>query len=164
MLVFSVPINYIYCAHSFAILHTHAGHAMLSGMRFLGIDYGTKRIGVAISDESGSVAFPHATIENDRQVHSALDEIIKAQQVQTIVVGESKALDGTRNRIQEDIDAFVHKLTDRYTFPVALEPEYFTSIEARRSKEDKQEPVDAQAASIILQSYLDRHRTSSVEE
>lgn len=124
-------------------------------MRFLGIDYGTKRIGLALSDEEGGMAFPHSVIPNDDDFVKTLVGMIKKEQVGAIVLGESKDFEQKENPIMEEIHRLKDVLEKEKGLSVYLEPEFFTSAEARRLQ-GKHEKTDASAAAIILQSYLDR--------
>jgi len=124
-------------------------------MRFLGIDYGSKRVGTAISDETGTLAFPHSVIPNNKELIPALKKIITEEKVTEIVMGESRDYHGKENPIMEGIRACKEALEQETGLPVHLEPEFLTSAQAAyfQGKHDK---LDASAAAIILQSYLDR--------
>jgi len=143
----------------------------LSG-RILGIDYGTRRIGLALSDENGRLAFPKEILSNDTKVFSKLDEVLKKENIIEVVIGESLDFSGMPNKVSKEIDAFIAKLEDIYKFPIHREPEFLTSLAAREStqtksslhtsqshtRSKKRSPgfVDASAAALILQRYLDR--------
>ncbi len=126
-------------------------------MRYLGIDYGAKRVGVALSDESGTLAFPYSVLKNDKTLLSELERIVKEQKVKLVVVGESTDFSGKDNPIAKQADEFkkaIEKLTRK---KVEYEPEFLTSVQAGRWQ-GKTDKLDASAAAIILQSYLDRTR------
>lgn len=128
-------------------------------MRLLGIDYGTKRVGLALSDALGTMAFPKTVIENNAHLVPTLAEIIQKEGVIGVVVGESKNLKGTDNPVMNDIRAFADELARTTGIQVHLEPEFYTSREARRlaagsPARKKGAPVDAEAAAIILTSYI----------
>lgn len=125
-------------------------------MRFLGIDYGSKRIGLALSDDKGMMAFPHSVIPNDKKLFVAIAEVVRKSGVDTLVVGESKNYKGEANKIMDEITAFVVDLK-RMGYKVALEPEILTSHQAAHFQ-GKTAMTDASAASIILQSYIDRNK------
>ena len=134
-------------------------------MKYLGIDYGTKNIGVAISDDGGRVAFPLRVIDAGPGALAAIDAIIKEQHIGAVVAGESRNLKGEPNLVQEDIDAFVGDLHELSGLPVHFEREFFTSVLAARQfapqeKSRKQNPghknLDASAAALLLQSFLDK--------
>lgn len=124
-------------------------------MRFLGIDYGKKRIGLSLSDDDGKFAFPLKIILNNKDVFSFLLETIKKNKIEEIVIGESLDFDGMPNKVMNEIEKFSRELKKRFLLPVHFQKEFLTSVEARRYKEDK-EKVDSSASALILQRYLDR--------
>ena len=146
-------------------------------MRFLGVDYGTKRIGLAISDESGVLAFPKEIITNDSKVFQKLGKVIREENVSEIIVGESTNFSGAANRVSAQIEFFISGLKDKFHLPVRKQKEFLTSVEARKSyngkgiknntqahskmKQSKTGKVDASAAALILQRYLDRRSKQS---
>ncbi|MEK7505554.1 MAG: Holliday junction resolvase RuvX [Patescibacteria group bacterium] len=123
-------------------------------MRFLGIDYGSKRVGLAVSDPSGKFALPHSVIENSVNLDEAVRKICMANEVETVVLGESKDFSGEDNSIMEEIRNFAEQLKSN-GLSVVLEPEHFSSLAASRFQGNI-EKLDSSAAAIILQSYLDR--------
>ncbi len=129
-------------------------------MRILGIDYGTKRIGIAVSDPDAQFALPHSVIQNSISTHeSVLEEIsavAKVNEVQTIVIGESRDYKGQPNKILPEVLKVKQELESR-GFVVHLEMEFMTSIQAERFQ-GKNEHSDASAAALILQAYLDGHK------
>lgn len=126
-------------------------------MRVLAIDYGTKRVGLALSDAEGRLAFPHGTLPNDRALVSSVLELIREKNVKVVVMGESRAQDGTSNPVMEPARRFAADLEREGNVTVLFEPEFYTSYEARRLTEKSL--VDAEAAAIILKSYLERTHT-----
>lgn len=140
--------------------------------RFLGIDYGTKRIGVAISDEDGVLAFPKEIVPNDANTFKKFADIIKAENISEIVIGESVDFSGKLNALSARIEIFILELDERFKLPVHKQKEFLTSVEARKSgknkgsltqsqshskvKQIKSGRIDASAAALILQRYLDR--------
>ncbi len=136
-------------------------------MKYLGIDYGTKRIGVAVSDPDGRVAFPHAVVEANRDALSKVAELAAQNQVGAVVIGESRSFSGEANPVQEDIEQFKKDLTELSGLPVEYEREFFTSAlaarqfepeEGSRKKNPEHTNLDASAAALILQSYLDKRK------
>ena len=128
-------------------------------MRILGIDYGSKRIGVAISDEARQFALPVSIVSNSP---TALKEIITlcTEYVTTeIVMGESRNYQGEANTILLESLDFKRQL-EVQGYMVHLEPEFMTSIHAERFQ-GKNELHDASAAALILQSFLDKHRNNT---
>jgi putative Holliday junction resolvase len=121
-------------------------------MKYLGIDYGTKKIGLATSDESGTLAFPAAIIPNSDQAISQIKKLCADEKVGSIVIGESATLEGQPNPIMALISDFKMKLKE-LGLPVESEREFLTTVEARRYQEGE---VDSSAAALILQRYLDK--------
>ena len=124
-------------------------------MKYLGIDYGTKRVGLATSDDEGSMAFPLRIIPNSRTLVEDIAVICKAERIGTIVVGESHNFENKPNPIMRRITSFAEELRRETGLPVAFMPEIFSSKEAERVT-GTNETNDASAAAIVLQSYLDR--------
>lgn len=124
-------------------------------MKYLGIDFGSKRVGVAISDDTGKMAFPHNVILNSDILMEQILKIIEEEKIEKIVMGESKNFKGEANKIMVAIDEFVKKIEEKTNLPVLFEPEFLSSVQAERWQ-GKNEMHDASAAAIILQSYLDR--------
>lgn len=123
-------------------------------MRLLGIDYGSKRIGIAQSDEAGQFAMPLIVLNNSKNL---LDEVIKIANekgVKEIVMGESKNYKGEANTILPESLNFKVNLESR-GYKVHLEPEFMTSANAERFQ-GKNDMLDASAAALILQSFLDK--------
>lgn len=129
-------------------------------MRYLGIDYGTKKIGLALSDEAGTMGFPHRIVGNDSRTLDEVVTLIQKEKVGGIVMGESRAYSGEENPVAKDARAFAEALTERTGVSVYYEPEMLTTQEARRDFEGVHDPksgnVDASAAALILTSYLSR--------
>lgn len=134
-------------------------------MRLLGIDYGTRRIGIAVSDEDGRVAFPLGIVEAGPKALDEIAALAKENSVEGIVMGESRDFAGKPNPVMEDIEQFKKDIEELTGLSVAYEREFFTSALAARqfAPEEKsrkanpaQENLDASAAALILQSYLDR--------
>ena len=141
-------------------------------MRILGIDYGTKRIGVAISDENNTLAFPKEIVANDKNTFTRLGEIIRQENISQIVIGESVDFSGKLNALSGRIEVFILELGEKLKLPVHKQKEFLTSVEARkignnkktfnpsqthsRVKQIKSGRVDASAAALILQRYLDK--------
>ena len=142
-------------------------------MRYLGIDYGSKRVGVAVSDEEGKFALPLSVLSNNQKLLPEIKKIIAEKQVGAVVLGESKNFKGEANVIMSAISKFREVLEKEIGLTVHFEAELFTSAEANRMKppasgqnrksgvrlrrpETRNVMLDASAAAIILQSYLGR--------
>ncbi len=124
-------------------------------MRLLGIDYGKKRVGIAISDDQGMMAFPKAVLPNDNFLMTELKALIKGHDIGTIVIGESKDYAMKDNAIMAKVRSFVAELERETGIAPIYEPEMLTSHQATHFQ-GKTDMIDASAASIILQSYIDR--------
>lgn len=122
--------------------------------RILGIDYGTKRVGVAVSDEGRKFAMPLAVLGNSPELVAEVEKLARDNEVETIVVGESRNYKGEPNPIFDEVESFKNEL-ERRGLTVYLELEFMTTIQAERIQ-GKHDKIDASAAAIILQSYLDR--------
>jgi len=129
-------------------------------MKILGIDYGTKRIGVAISDETAAFAFPKAILPNDAKILEALQEMVNEEGIERIVIG-----DPGDNAVAKDVKAFAARI-EAFGLPIIWEKEFMTSMHvsqafgqkpiARQVKQEWGEKRDDSAAALILQRYLDR--------
>ena len=130
-------------------------------MRHMGIDYGSRKVGLAFSDELGTMGFPFDVIPNDARLSDALSLLVEEEKIGTIVIGESRDFHGNHNPIANPARALGEELAERTGVPVVYEPETYTTQEARRDPEgvytNKHGNVDAQAAALILTSYLTRH-------
>jgi putative holliday junction resolvase len=126
-------------------------------MRLLGIDYGTKKVGLALTDDGGNMAFPHSVIKNDTSLVDTIVALIEEKGVAEVVIGHSLGRDGTANKVHEGVTELVTDLTLACGVPVHLEPEQYTTQEAIRFQ-GRTEHTDAAAASIILNSYLTRNK------
>lgn len=124
-------------------------------MRYLGIDFGSKRVGVAVSDENGKMAFPYSVILNDGKLLEEIQKIIREKNIEEVVIGESKNFKGEANKIMGEIEKFKKTLEEKTKLKIYFEPEFMTSKQAEHIQ-GKNQMHDASAATIILQSYLDR--------
>ena len=136
-------------------------------MRVIGLDYGTKTVGVAVSDETMLIAQPLVTIERKqanklRQTYAAIEAIIAEQDVELIVLGNPKNMNNTEGERVQAAKEFKEALERRTGLPVVLVDERLTTVEANRILEDtgvalsaRKEHIDKMAAAIILQNYLD---------
>src|ERR1035437_9068987 len=117
-------------------------------MRYLGIDFGSKRIGLAISDEGGSFAFPLQVLQNSEKAMGQILQICKEKNIGEIVIGDSENFQMEKNEIMEKILPFVEELKEKSGLPVSMHPEFMTSQEAERLQ-GKNNMLDASAAAII---------------
>ena len=126
-------------------------------MRYLGIDYGRVRIGIARSDEEGTMAFPDRVIAVGTEAVAA-EEIAKIARdagAGAVVMGLPLALDGAETEESRRARSFAEMTRIATGLPVYLENEIFTSRMADHAGVAK-DKIDAASAAIILQSYLDR--------
>jgi putative Holliday junction resolvase len=123
-------------------------------MRLLGIDYGSKRIGIALSDEGRQFAMPLTIINNSKNHLQEVLDIAKKNNIKEIVMGESKNYKGQANTILPESLNFKMDL-ESAGYIVHLEPEFMTSANAERFQ-GKNDMLDASAAALILQSFLDK--------
>ncbi len=133
-------------------------------MRYLGIDYGTRRVGLAHGDEIGVATPLPALIDADESVRwRKLGEQIKQRRITDLVVGYPYNMDGSVGFKAKEVDAFAAKLKAQFGLPVHLVDETLTSSEAESSiaKKDRRGVrdsglIDSRAACLILQDYLDQ--------
>ncbi len=128
-------------------------------MRLLGIDYGTKRVGIALSDETGVFAFPHSVLKNNKDLIKKITEICKREKVVKIILGESLDYKGKDNSIMRMVAVFKNILEKETGLNVVYENESMSSAEAERIQ-GKGEMLDASAAAIILKSFIDKQKFS----
>jgi putative Holliday junction resolvase len=133
-------------------------------MRCLGIDYGTKRVGLAHGDEIGvATPLPALTDADEAARWAKLGEVIKQRRITELVLGYPYNMDGSVGFKAKEVDAFAAKLKAAFGLPVHLVDETLTSSEAESSiaKKDRRAVrdsglIDSRAACLILQDYLDQ--------
>jgi putative holliday junction resolvase len=142
--------------------------------RALGIDVGERRVGLAISDVTQTLASPfatltvHGTADAVRQVASRIDLLIgEDDELVTIIVGLPTKLDGSPTTQTARVEKFIETLAARTTLPIVRVDERLTSREAEsrlavreRDWRRRKSKLDAAAAAVILQDYLDRQRSA----
>lgn len=143
-------------------------------MKYIGIDYGTRRIGVAVSDTHGRIAFPKMVVPTE-QAHTLIPCILAhekdaGEEVGGIVIGESRSNDGEENEVMVVARRFASSLAKMVQVPIFWEWEGYSSAQAgnarraegaargiiARKTPREYEIVDASAAAVILQSFLDK--------
>jgi len=124
----------------------------------MAIDYGEKRIGIALSDDKGMMAFPHSVIPRTKDFVSNLADVARQNAVGLIIMGDSKNYAGERNPIMKGALECAEALKS-LGFRVELELELLSSHQASHFQ-GKTAMTDAAAASIILQSYIDRIKSN----
>lgn len=123
-------------------------------MRYIGIDYGAKRTGVAISDLAGSFAFPRETIVTNETLAERIVAYAADEHVTNIVIGNARTDAGAANEITPRVDALARSLEER-GLVVHRAREAWSSAEAMRYAPPRKRHDDAAAAAIILQRFLD---------
>lgn len=138
-------------------------------MRLLGVDYGEKKIGLAISDENEKFAFPFAVLDNisKKIILDTFKKIIDEEKISKIIIGQSLDFNNKPNPIMKRVDAFKLSLEEKFKIPVEFENETLTTKQAGRkvAKTNSRQrllvntanrKIHASAAALILQSYLDK--------
>jgi len=135
-------------------------------MRIMGLDHGTRRIGVALSDELKMIASPLEFIP--AEPHSAalarIGQIVADKEVELIVIGMPRNMDGSYGPAAEKVREFVASLQTQVSTPIKTWDERLTTVQANKymiqadvRRRDRKQKVDKTAAAILLQSYLDAH-------
>jgi len=147
-------------------------------MRAIGIDFGERRIGIALSDPEGRMALPWGTLErrNDRSAVRQIAELARQEGVGRLVLGDPRASDGAAGPASERVRRFGLRLAEVSGLPVELIDESLTSVaaaerlraagvDARRSRERKgrQASIDAVAAALLLEEALGGARTTLLD-
>jgi len=123
-------------------------------MKYLGIDYGKKRVGVALSDETGSFAFPKEVIPTGDAL-SRIRDIALRERVAAVVIGDARSFSGISNVVTDERDKFAVRLQEILSVPIETVWEAGSSVEASRFAPEGRGHDDAAAAAIILQRFLD---------
>jgi putative Holliday junction resolvase len=134
--------------------------------RLLGIDPGTKRCGIAVTDRGESMAFPRPTLSTNDQLVESLRTLVEEESVELVVIGRPVALSGNETASTQEADALYHRLVGGLApIPVVQWDERLTTLEAQRSlsqagvkAKNHREHVDSAAAVIMLESYMDGRR------
>ena len=142
-------------------------------MRALGIDYGLRRIGLALSDPTGTIASPLETLvrrAGKRPPITKLEAIAREGNVEHLVVGLPLGLDGSENEWCAEVRSVGERLAGRLSVEVSFVDERLTSVAAERAvralglpkrKREDRRRIDTAAAQLILQAWLDRRTVSS---
>ena len=130
-------------------------------MRVLGIDLGSKRVGVALSDPSGTLASPLEVLTRSGDLHDRLAALVEEHEVGAVVIGLPRSLDGRERQAAATVRAEVGPLSRRLGVPVHLHDERLTTVAAHaglaaagRTARQRRGSVDASAAAVLLQSWL----------
>ena len=134
--------------------------------RILGIDYGTVRIGLALSDPTGTLASPLPFLENQspQQVTNALSELIQTHQIAGLVIGLPRNMDGTYGPSAQKVRDFIAQIQKSISLPITPIDERLTTAQASKqlssigmNQKQLRKKVDSSSACLILQQYLDRN-------
>lgn len=134
-------------------------------MTYLGLDLGSKTCGIAISDKTGLIASSLEVIRYDEydELVNKLNNIVISRNVDAFVLGNPKNLDGSLSKRSEITLEFKKILEDRFKLNVIMQDERLSTVEAERmlisndtKRKNRKKVIDKIAATIILQSYLDR--------
>jgi len=141
--------------------------------RTLGIDYGEKRIGLAISDPLGIIAqsLPTFIVSRNQDILSEIKKLIKEYEISTIVLGLPKNMDGTLGEVGKKVMEFGKELSQNIGIKVEFWDERLSSVESlktlreeKRKIKRKKELVDKISASLILQGYLDNKMLEATQD
>ena len=133
-------------------------------MRILAIDHGSKRMGIAVSDELKMIAQPleYILAEPSDEFLARLNELINDKEVELILIGMPRNMDGSYGPAAQKVQDFVEMLKAAVCVPIKMWDERLTSAQANRlliqgnvRRDKRKEKVDKMAAAILLQSYLD---------
>jgi putative Holliday junction resolvase len=133
-------------------------------MRILALDHGSKRIGVAVSDETRTIAQPleYIPAEPFADFLARLRQLIREKEIDLILVGLPRNMDGSYGPAAEKVQTFVSVLGNAVTIPIKTWDERLTSAQANKiliqgkvRRDQRKEKVDKMAAAILLQSFLD---------
>lgn len=143
----------------------------MTQLRILAIDYGSARIGLAVSDPLCVIARDLETIPNDRRLWTRLKEILEGHEIGTIVVGMPLNLKGEMSHKAHEVEEFIRELRTHTDRSVVVWDERFTTVIAQRQLQQmnarrkhrrvQSGRVDRMAAAVILQSYLDSRKPSA---
>ena len=138
--------------------------------RIMGLDFGTTRIGISLSDPLQIIAKPFTTIENGRGTIGEIREIVRDENVGLIVVGMPLNLKGEKGKKAKEVDEFIDKIRNETHVEVVHWDERFTTLIAhqtllsmgtkREERRTKKGRVDSMAAAIMLQGFLDSRKRS----
>lgn len=138
-------------------------------MRYLAIDYGSKRTGMAICDAEERLASPYAVIENPKIVLDKISETVKKEQIEAIVVGLPLNMDDSEGPQAKLVLKFAEQLKSLVDIPVQFQDERLSSFSAEQkllsgdyTRKKKKKRLDAVAAAEILQAFLERKKTGNI--
>lgn len=134
--------------------------------RILGIDFGTRRIGLALSDPTGTLASPLPFLENIGipEVISRLQELTQSHGVETVIIGLPRNMDGTEGPAAAKVREFIKQIQPHLAATILVQDERLTTVQASRElsqiglrQKDLRKKIDSSSACLILQQFLDRN-------
>ena len=134
-------------------------------MRYLGLDLGQKKLGIAISDKSGTIAsfYDSLRISSEKEMLDKVLEIIEKEKIDKVVIGYPKNMDNSEGFRAKETEDFKKELEKHFSNEIILEDERLTTkisenilIEGNMSRKKRKTVIDGVSAVLILQSYLDR--------
>lgn len=142
----------------------------IPGVRALGVDLGSKRVGIAVSDISGTIASALTTVHRSksrRHDHLEIAKLVKIEECEVVVVGLPLSLDGTHGPAAKGAVKEARQLQQTLGVPVEMYDERFTTVTAERhmmevglDAKQRRKVVDKAAAAVILQGWLDHRRNT----
>jgi putative Holliday junction resolvase len=145
--------------------------ARVPGVRALGIDLGSKRIGIAVSDISGTVASALTTVHRSssrRHDHAEIARLVRDEEAEVVVVGLPLSLDGSAGPAARSAETEARQLASVVGVPVEMYDERFTTVTAERGMleagldaRQRRKVVDKVAAAVMLQAWLDHRRSTA---
>ena len=140
------------------------------GVRALGVDLGSKRIGIAVSDTSGTIASALTTVyrsKSRRHDHAAIAELVRIEEAEVVVVGLPLSLDGSHGKAAKAATTEARQLANVAGVPVKMYDERFTTVTAERgmleaglNAQARRKVVDKVAAAVMLQAWLEHRRNT----
>jgi putative Holliday junction resolvase len=123
----------------------------------MGIDYGEKRIGIALSDENGSFSFAHSVVDNNKNSVKKIKKICEENDVGEIILGKSVDYQGRPNPVMKKIEPFKKLLEKEIGLRVEYQTETLTTKEAERIQGEVKN-LDSSAAALILRSFIEKQK------
>lgn len=135
------------------------------GMRYLAIDYGRKRTGLAVCDAQETMAFPFDVLHDQKNLVQRIEQIVASEHIEAVVVGLPLNMDGSQGPQAKQVLAFAKQLERHIAIPIHFQDERLSSFGAEEklqamglSKAKQRERLDAVAAAEILQAFLDERK------
>jgi len=131
-------------------------------MRVLGADLGSVRVGIALSDPTGTLASPLGVLTRTADLHDEVAALVDEHAVGVVVIGLPRSLDGRERKAAQTVRTEVRRLQERLPVPVHLQDERLSTVAAHaglaaagKTARQRRGTVDASAAAVLLQSWLD---------